>query len=95
MLLQRGSSLLSFKRPSAAPSVAVRAVAEPTTKHSNGNGAAKKDKPFINVIESTAWEKGIPPVMVGARAAGALDGAARRPMTAWRRPSSCRPMPRR
>lgn len=63
MLLQRGSPLTSFKRPSAAPSVAVRAVAEPSTKHSNGNGAAKKDKPFINVIEHTAWEKGIPPVM--------------------------------
>lgn len=66
MLLQRCSPLTSFKRPSAAPTVAVRAVAEPSTKHANGNGAARKDKPFINVIEHTAWENGIPPVMVRA-----------------------------
>jgi hypothetical protein len=79
MLVQRGSSLATAKRPSAATarSVVVRAVAEPTTTGKaapkaakrNGNGAAKQPEHFINVIPQTAWEKGIPPVMVRTRRA--------------------------
>ncbi|KAI8473518.1 MAG: hypothetical protein J3K34DRAFT_410985 [Monoraphidium minutum] len=64
-LLKRGPSPLTTpKRPSAASSVAVHAVAEPSTKRSGGNGnGAAREKPLLNVIEKTAWEKGIPPVM--------------------------------
>lgn len=66
MLVQRGSNALISKRPPATTSVVVRAVAEPSTKQPtvkhNGNG--KPSEHFINVIPKTAWEKGIPPVMV-------------------------------
>lgn len=67
-MLQHGTPLTSFKRPSSAASVVVRAVAEPAAKRANGNGnGAKREQPFINVIPKTSWEKGIPPVMVRRR----------------------------
>lgn len=71
-LLQRGGPLTSVKRASTSrrPPLAPCAFAEPASaavaaeKRANGNGnAAKRDQPFINVIEETAWDKGIPPVM--------------------------------
>lgn len=62
--VKQPSNSSSKRRSSAPAAVVVRAVAEPVA--ANGSGSSKKKEPehFINVIPQTAWEKGIPPVMV-------------------------------
>lgn len=84
MQLRHRGPVSTAKRPSAAKRLAVRAVAEPATKAPASGAAdapavaapaigagpkrAAAPEHFINVIPRSAWDNGIPPVMVrGAR----------------------------
>jgi hypothetical protein len=89
------SARVQHRRPAATARLVVRAVAEPATRpaaerngaaaKASSNGAAKAPTHFINVIPQTAWEKGIPPVMVRRAGAGAAGAAAETDAAAARR----------